>query len=63
MGISTSIMSPSLSNPISPPAAASGERIVVCDGKGTDYVCHLLRSGDKEAGADSISFFDCERSV
>jgi 16S rRNA (uracil1498-N3)-methyltransferase len=31
-----------------------GEHIVICDGKGTDYMCRLVRSDDNEAEAEII---------
>jgi 16S rRNA (uracil1498-N3)-methyltransferase len=37
-----------------------GERIIICDGKGTDYICHLVRSGDKEAEAEVVEIVACQ---
>lgn len=37
-----------------------GEKIVICDGKGTDYMCRLVRSDDDEAEAEIVEVTPCK---
>lgn len=37
-----------------------GERIVICDGKGTDYMCRLVRSDDDGVEAEIIEVTPCK---
>lgn len=37
----------------------AGEELTVCDGKGTDYHCRLLRSDGSEAEAEIVSVLPC----
>jgi len=37
-----------------------GERIVICDGKGTDYMCRLVRSDDDGAEAEIVEVTPCK---
>lgn len=37
-----------------------GERVVICDGKGTDYLCHLVRSDEKEAEVEVVEVVPCK---
>lgn len=37
-----------------------GERVVICDGKGTDYMCRLVRSEPDEAEAEVIDVVPCK---
>ncbi|MEG1789630.1 MAG: RsmE family RNA methyltransferase [Oscillospiraceae bacterium] len=37
-----------------------GERVVICDGKGTDYMCRLIRSDGGEAEAEIVEILPCK---
>lgn len=37
-----------------------GERVVICDGKGTDYMCRLVRTEPDEAEAEVIEVTPCK---
>ena len=37
-----------------------GEKVVICDGKGSDYMCRLVRSDEDEAEAEIIEVQPCK---
>lgn len=37
-----------------------GEKVVICDGKGSDYMCRLVRSDEDEAEAEIIEVTPCK---